>query len=1092
MRRTMDYVRMTTVVVVVVLVAALAAPVAASPARQGSGTRVQAGTAQAFSLSMVTGQVNISGAAAPLALKQPTTLSGNLDTGDGGTGAVSGGRLSTPTISFSTTAAGAPVDVDATFSQTTAGSGTGSVDAAGNVAFNTSLKAQLRLEIGGPDGLIQDCATSPVNVSLGSDAPYDTTTGRVTVRDADFSIPPVSTSATCISQVASGVNDLLAGSGNSLVMTLDGALTLPPAPGCPSITTVSVPSATSYQGNPIELAALVIADPAGAGTAECADAGGAVPTGSVEFRSGGTVVGVAPLDGSGAAQLVTTDLPSGSAPITARYRGEPPYAASTSTAVDHRVVVKPAIVADVPSGFTIGAAPVAFDVQASNTGLGGEVVNARLDMTISSGAGNPMISPDMLALERFDGTTWVPVPLQDSRFFGVYASIGPANGVPLAVDAEITQQIRLAATNAAKPLPMRLTFELVPVDPGTGLPAVQVGSAPSALAHIEVASLLTNIDRPPAALSIFALAPHTLRQGMTERVQLSLATSSGGVQPTGTFQVLLDGVAVPSRTRDMDPALGYVATVPAGSSPMFVIPADARTGTREVTVRYSGDAFYAPALVSGTITVLPSLGTTYECINSTAFGTTVFNADITAHANLPASVKAGAPLRVSQLDVRLRTDRDQAVDQYGNNFGPTNPVLPPGSPDIGMTGVDFDFGNLGSGTADAVTFANNIQMRDDTRPVDLSPDQVIGFEGESATLAVSGAPGDVVPVKLETVQIDAFLGISYPLTCTAVGDPISLGTVTVAGTTLTVDAPSPARVGDAVTLRAAVEPAGTAGTVEFRDGTRTLAVVAAGSDGSASYTSSNLLLGDHSLTAVFRGATTAVSSSSAVAQLRILAASQCLDQAVAGNRAFLRLAFLEVLDRCPSGDRADYWTGQLDGGLSKSSFATTITNSPEATGEVVDDAYQQILGRNPAAQLRPGRVAEVRKSGSTRLLATLAGSDELWAQAGATNGGYIDLVYARLEGRAAPTTARATWVAFLAGGGSRRDLATFVAVGPNALAQTVTLRYQDLLGRAPDARALAARVRTLQADGRRSKLDAALVGSDEFARRAGTFPNPGE
>lgn len=64
------------------------------------------------------------------------------------------------------------------------------------------------------------------------------------------------------------------------------------------------------------------------------------PTGTVTFREGTTVLGTAPLDGSGQASFTTSGLPAGSYAITASYDGDSAFTGTTSPAVTH--VVNPA------------------------------------------------------------------------------------------------------------------------------------------------------------------------------------------------------------------------------------------------------------------------------------------------------------------------------------------------------------------------------------------------------------------------------------------------------------------------------------------------------------------------------------------------------------------------------------------------------------------------------------------------------------------------------------------------------------------------------------------------------------------------------
>lgn len=74
-------------------------------------------------------------------------------------------------------------------------------------------------------------------------------------------------------------------------------------------------------------------------------------------------------------------------------------------------------------------------------------------------------------------------------------------------------------------------------------------------------------------------------------------------------------------------------------------------------------------------------------------------------------------------------------------------------------------------------------------------------------------------------------------------------------------------------------------------------------------------------------------------------AQTCPPRGVRGDEAVVRLAYVEVLGRCP--DAAGYvgWVDALEAGLTAEQFARRIAYSSEALGLLVDDAYQTVLDR---------------------------------------------------------------------------------------------------------------------------------------------------
>jgi hypothetical protein len=1055
-----------------------AAPVAATP--------------QPFELDMVEGELFIRDAEEPSALEQPTSISGQHDTGDGGTGAVTAGTFTSPPISFETEAVGQPVFVDAAFSQVTPASGTGSIDAEGNVSFQTTLTVDLHIEVNNPPALVQECSATPVSIGLNSTAPYDPETGEVTVRDADFTVPPVPVTESCISLVAENVNTLLAGSGHSLTMTLAGELELPPPEGCPTTTTLEVtPATTSFLGDDVTLEATVAPDPDE--SPECAEAVGVVPSGSVEFSANGAPIDVAPLDGTGTAVLVTDDIPAGEQQLVARYRPTPPYTSSSSAPAAHRVAVRPLAVVDAPTSIPIGGAPQEITVEVTNTALGSDVINGRLDLTASYVNTGSLTS---LVVEWWDGSTWVPAPMLDFGAFAV-ASVMPDVGVPLPQGETVTQQVRITAPSTLNPGRINLAFELVLVDPATGSPDPTFAPAPAALASGSVESALVNADRL-TSVPIISATPHTLRQGMSGAVQVTLDQVGFAPPPSGTFQLLLDGQVVPVRPRQTNPAaVGYqprISVPGPNSSMVYVLPSDTRTGTQDVTLRYSGDAFYRPTLASTTITVLPAVGTSFACLQQSAAFTEGFDVNVTATALMPAAAQVGRPLRLDQLDIEISADRGVAYQGFFAFPPPEFPVIEPGMGLDGFEVVDFGFGELGTGRATtSVKVANQVFMDDSTRPVDPDPDVLMTFVGETAELAVSGTPGQVVPVELETIDLTlAFAGGAFliDVACTVGDEPLSLGDVVIAGTTLTVDAPDPAREGDAVTLTANVAPVGTDGSVEFLDGSTTLTVVPVASDGTASFTTDDLGVGTHDLTAVFRSGSAVTSSTSAVVPLVVIDRHDCPTLTELGDGATVRLAYLLLAGRCPSAAEHDYWVTRLDDGTSPAVLARSLARSIEGYGQLVDRAYEQVLGRAPDAAGRTFWATALRDGYRIdRLMASMAASPEFYAHAGGTDAGFVDLLYERILDRAAEPAGAAFWTGQLASGVPRWQVARAFTGVAETRRQLTVVAYEVVLGRAPSASEATAGV-ALLAGGDLALLYERLAGGAEFVDRAQDLPNP--
>ncbi len=1039
----------------------------------------------------------------------PTTISGDHDTGDvvdgvAPTGALTNGDLTTPVITFETVALGLPVFVDATLTQVTPDMGTGVIDSDGNMRFATSMSVRLDIEVGVPTIIQATCETSPVEIVLDSTAPYNESTKRITLRDPDFSVPPVATTPECESIVGDNVNDLLAGGGHSLTMTMGGGLTLPPSADCPTLTAIAVaPADQARFGTDVTFTGTVSRDPAGLGSDDCEDvADDAIPTGLIEFRDGNRIIGTGAVDTNGVATFTTDELPAGTFDLTASYRSSPPFAGSTSDVTPYRVTADPVITADFPNILRIGATtPTEFDVTITNSPLGTDITNGRLTLTMAAPGGTAALEVEY---QEANGT-WTPATLDASVFYQRFGRIDPLVGRSIPRGAEVTRRVRVRALSGASVGPYNVIIELIQVDPGTGAPTPVTGQlsplAPITPGRLAVARrdvAVFGTGRLTPTWSSGGIQPHTIRQGQTARIDIFSPTlpAINGVFPTGPVRVLFDGKQMPIRTDTTPPSFGYQPFITKDSglavSPEFVVPIDAPTGDRTVTVIYDGDEFFAPAQLTYTMRVLAARGPTYTCASSLV-ASDRFTVNVEASAFVPAAAHPGDEIDLDALDISLFADRGGSFFTFSSLLAPINPVGVPGG--VTVDGISIEMGGgLGSGTASAFTADNTFPMFDFTRPQDPAPDSVFGFDGEEVSMTLDGAPGDEIDVTLDRILVtgSAFGGfLTLNFDCVPLGDPMSLGTVKLAGTSLTVDAPEPARVGDVVSLDAQVHPIGSNGVVEFFAGMTSLGIAAVAPDGTAGIQTDELPVGTHQLSARFFGGVSALSSTTEPVALTVLVATECAAFAEDGNGAVVRLVYMELLGRCPDQAGYDYWVDRLDDGTSPEAFARAIARTPEAVGKVVDDAYDTMLGRTPDAAGRAYWVKRLQASGRyDTLLADLGASGEFWSKAGSTNTGFVTRVYERLLNRAPDQGGLDHWVGRLEAGTSRRALILTLANLNEPLGRLVALSYDEILGRAPSAGERSGGITHLRSTGDRSALYAQLMGLSEFETRAQAFPNP--
>lgn len=1029
------------------LAAAVSGPAVATPAAP-----LAPRAASAFDLDLVTGTgtVTIKGGA-PLPLAQPTGLTGQVDPG---AGTISGGTFSTPPISFTqdiTSPITARVYITATFSEAEPGTAVGTVDGAGNVAVSDVMDVDLAIEVGrNPTLATGDCRASGVRLDLASTSAYDRETGRVRLADPDFTVPPIEASATCPALLVGPINTQLSGSGNALALTLEGPLELPPPPGEASTTTLAVsPEGGADLGAPVALTATVT------GTA-----GGPTPTGAVSFRDGGREVAAATLV-DGEATASTSTLPVGGRSLTAVYQGDATYEASTSSTTAYRIAAVPTVAGDLPEHVTIGAAPVEFDLVTANPAAGRALANARVDISVTrpSAIGAPPITAAQLLLEHqlADGT-WEAVALTGTS--SLAGSIGPATGAPLAAGASATSRVRIAAPAGAPTGLLEVTTTLVVVDPATGATTATVDTSTGR-------TTLVPPTRLPSSVEAYTYSGASTRPGYVDILQ-------GGVTPsdaTGTYVVRLDGRPIQTRAGSTPNgpltatrALSGAATLDA----LVAFPAELAAGPHLLTVEYSGDAVYRPSVSAPvTVQVQPGLGTLMTC--TLAELDVHFGAYLQAQADLPTSRAAGTTIPLGQLEVSVLSDAGPSWASLGDlpDMEPPSLVVGPG----------------GSASAAGATFHAPEGTETDVR-LDLT-DPVGSFRLE-------GAPGTVVPVTLDQLVIRAgsvFVGLKQTVTCQAVGEPLVLGQVTVAGTTLAVSPASPVRAGSEVALTATVAPAGAAGVVDFLDGddvVGTARVV----DGTASIVTTDLAVGTRSLVARFNGGISAPSTRSAPTSFTVLPPPRCAAQAVAGDGAVVRGVYLELLDRCPSPEDQAHWTGRLATGDPTSLLAAYVALAPEAEAVMIDDAYRTVLGRASTASGRAHWVGRLgRLAPDPELRANLAASDEFRRRSGGSDAGFVDRAFTTLVGRPPSAAERRAWLTRLGSGWTRLTVARNLAGSLEGRRAIVGEAYADVLDRAPTGAERDTAATALLRDGSRLGLYHRLVSTPGFRVRAQGFPD---
>ncbi len=820
------------------------------------------GGEQPFSLNMTSGSWSVvsSSAPEPYPAQQGPALTGQVDPL---TGAITDATLTLPTQQVCITV---PVTGCTDYTQTEAnpGTATGQVHSDGSITLSDALS--YTLDVTTP--VTGQCLSTPINMSFRSTAPYNTSTGDVTLLASGYNVPDFTDlpndpgSCTVAGEINSGTPPFgVAGSTNtSTTLNLQGTgLPIPPPPG-KSTTNVLAASPASPQ---LTTTSVTLTDTISSGGSTATAA-----TGSISFLLNGVAVATEPVS-NGTASYTTSNLPSQTNQLIAVYSGDFNYAGSTSAGVPYAIQALPSVTMSLPPTVELSSpTPTLFSVTLTNPGTGADWSN---DLYMQLRFLNGAQAPDLTVNYQDSAGNWCPlISNGGTRYwfsgFGTPPCGTEATSFSLAPGQSLTLNLQLSIaydpTNGTGPGLQGVNAILWngscsdPTDPAdtcnqsnspfndilptnSGAPETSGQFTMTYGARSPVAWVPTTVPTTPVPEG-YQFAP--LGEGT-----LTAASNPYGImpEPTGSITYLIDGVQVATSNAENE--------IPGTKHPgnTFLSTAGLTPGTHTVTFEYSGDPVYSPSSYSQTFTVgPPAPGTPFVCENNDSSDPTI-NASVVAVATVPSPVPSGSTVPVSALDLTLN------IDPVGGGLVTTEPVS---NPTIGLS--------PGGGTITpppaTPTIANGIES--------------VSWTGLSSTVPISGTPGTVVPVGISSLSFQGGEGgFTYGCNSADPTQPAVAQQVTVSGTTLTASPSGSAAVGAPVTLTATVFPTTFdyfydpfVGQVDFFDGTTDIGTVSVPSLGSSNaagiaiLTTASLASGDHTLTAVWSGGPTPIQTSAPV------------------------------------------------------------------------------------------------------------------------------------------------------------------------------------------------------------------------------------
>ena len=668
-------------------------------------------------------------------------------------------------------------------------------------------------------------------------------------------------------------------------------------------TALSASTNNTVYGQAVTFTATIAATTQGIGT----------PTGSVTFLEGATPLGGASLSG-GVASLTVTTLAAGSDPITAVYSGDPNFTASTSTMVSQTVTqdgtTTTVVSAANPSVF---GQSVAFTATINPAAPGGGTPTGSVNfMDGSTVLGSPTLSGGVATF------TTSSLSISNHRIEVVYGGDGNFTGSSSSVlnqtvtkDATTTS-VTSSANPSAFGQSVTFTATVAAAAPGSGTPTGTVtfkdgtttlghsgltsGSASFTTASLAVAEHSITVsysgDSSFTTSASAALSQVVNQAGTTTALVSATNPSVFGqsVTLTATVSAAAPGSGTPAGTvtfYDGSTSLG-TASLSAGSA-RFTATA-LPTGADSITASYVGSGNFIPstsALLVQNVNQATTTSAVTSSINPSVYGQSVtFTATVTAVApgrGTPtgsitfldgsdalgtATLSGGkatfktAALAIGQQTITVSYSGD------GNFVTSTSGPLTQTVIQAATTSRVNSSANP-SVFGESVTFTATVKA---VAPGSGTPTGSVAFLDGSTTLGTATLSGGTATLSISTLAVAAhsitvvYGGDTNFLTSTS---GVLTQTVKQAGTTSSVtSSANPSVSGQAVTFTATIAPvspgSGTpTGEVAFDDGSKVLGTVSL-TNGTASFTTSSLAVGTHSIKAVYAGDTNFKASTSAV------------------------------------------------------------------------------------------------------------------------------------------------------------------------------------------------------------------------------------
>jgi autotransporter-associated beta strand protein len=570
------------------------------------------------------------------------------------------------------------------------------------------------------------------------------------------------------------------------------------------------------------------------------------------------------------------------------------------------------------------------------------------------------------------------------------------------------------------------------------------------------------------------------------------AVAPGGGMPTGTVQFRDGGNPLGSPVMLVNGVATFVTSFPTVSM-------------HTISAVYSGDMNFMTSASPNVIQNVTNLMLTTTTVTSSA-PNSVFGQTITFTATVAPMSGTGTPTGT----VQFRDGTTNLGSPVTLTGGMATFTVPAGSPlSVGphsITAVysgDATFaGSTSNPITQTVSQASTTTALTST-PNPSAPNQNVTFTATVTALAPgAGTPTGTVqfrdggnplgsPVTL--VNGVATLVMSFPTvsthTISAVysGDtnfststsPNLIQTVTNLNITTTVvlSSVNPSVFGQSVTFTATVTStaAGTpTGTVTFNDGSTTLGSSPLDSRGMASFTTTSLSVGAHSITAVYSGDTSFATSTAAALTQTVGKASTSVALTSSANPATpgQSVTFTATVSASSPG------SGTPSGTVTFMDGSTTLGTGTLSGGQAVFTTSSLSVGSHTITAVYGGD-ANFNTSTSAALTQTISA-------ASSSNRNYVTQLYRDILGRSPEQAGLDFWAGALDRNTMNRSQVSFgIGTSLEARMDQVQALYNKYLGRAADPTGLNLSVLFLGGGGTAEQLQAVIISSPEYFLRAG-------